>query len=93
MSKSRRNGEAKMSGCEYEQEDFCLFEDVEGFDSGCKFKDKNHHCNAKPSDLEEGCPECMKPLWLCQCLANEKKVDEVKMKINSPVATEKVKPA
>jgi hypothetical protein len=46
------------SGCEYEQEDFCIFEDVEGFDAKCRFKGENNQCTAKPSDLTEVCEMC-----------------------------------
>jgi len=56
-----------MSGCYYEQEDHCLFEGMEGYDGKCGHKDKDGHCTAKPSDLEEGCPECERPIDLCIC--------------------------
>jgi hypothetical protein len=46
------------SDCEYEQEDFCIFEDVEGFDAKCPFKDKDNHCTAKPEDIEPCCEMC-----------------------------------
>ena len=66
-----------MSGCNYEQEDFCLFEDMEGYDGKCGFKDKTGHCTAKPSDLEEGCSECEQPLDLCTCVQDCKKENEI----------------
>ena len=47
-----------MSGCEYEQEDFCIFEDMEGFDAKCRFKDQDNHCTAKPSDIVPCCEMC-----------------------------------
>lgn len=47
-----------MSGCEYEQEDFCIFEDIEGkTDWRCGFN-KDGHCTAEPSDLVEVCELC-----------------------------------
>jgi hypothetical protein len=55
------------SGCEYEQEGFCIFEDTEGFDAKCPLKDKIGHCTAKPDDLEEYCEDCGVPISECQC--------------------------
>jgi hypothetical protein len=47
-----------MNECEYNQEDFCIFQDVEGFAYPCRFKDKDNHCTAKPDDLVSVCEMC-----------------------------------
>lgn len=58
-----------MSGCEYEQEDYCIIEETEGIKEPCPFN-KGGHCTAKPEDLEEYCSDCDKPVKECECGAN-----------------------
>lgn len=56
-----------MSGCDYEQEGFCILQDCEDVKEPCVKMDKARHCTAKPEDLTEYCNDCGEPTTDCGC--------------------------